>query len=97
MHVIYEDIKGANKDAKVLMLEGLQPCTIFFFFFALMYRSSVRIKELLCFVLSQGPKSKKKDVQQIILLGFITIPLALLTLSRVPISQGLFKFSVMLI
>ena len=31
MHVIHEDIKGANKDTKVLMLEGLLPCTIFFF------------------------------------------------------------------
>ena len=95
MHIIGEDIKGANKDAKVLMLEGLLPCTIFCFVLHscticmncitetfLSVSSSVRIKQLIVFRALSRPKKQKKDIQQISLLGFIAIPLALLTIIK---------------
>ena len=67
------------------MLEGPCPCTIFCFAVIhyirdlhtevfLLVRSSVRSKQRLCFVHSQGQKPKN-DIEQRSVLGFITIPL----------------------
>ena len=79
------NIKGTNKDAKIYVERSTTLHNLLFSLHTLcmsyvtntflLVSSSVRSKQLLCFVQGQGQKKRNNNIEQRTLTSFITIPL----------------------